>query len=138
MPVLLEVAGGTQDAADSVVKLEVVTYEDVGESPVAVVQEYQQVQCEEWEQCAGPGCNAMLRAGKWGVCNCCWKAGRRGRADDDVPGMVLCRGCGVHVKADGPGACKPCLRKECVVNGEVLSVNAVSYTHLTLPTILRV
>ena len=72
--------------------------------PPPVVEE------KKWELCMG-GCGAWLKAGGWGVCNGCYKRGHAGRAEECEPGFVLCRGCGVHVKASS-GACKPCVQKE--------------------------
>ena len=74
---------------------------------------------KKWELCMG-GCGAWLRAGGWGVCGGCYKKGHVGRTQECEPGIVFCRGCGVHVKAS-KGACKLCLQNECQASciGEV-------------------
>ena len=80
---------------------------------------------EEWETCMG-GCGALLKAGGWGVCNGCYKSGHKGRTEQCSDGFVLCRGCGVHVKAS-VGACKPCLKKERQADGNPVDAPAVGF-----------
>ena len=63
-----------------------------------------------WEKCVG-GCGVELKAGGWQVCKACYRNGVHGRAYDCEPGLSLCRGCGVHVKAS-VGICRPCKMKE--------------------------
>ena len=80
---------------------------------------------EEWETCMG-GCGTLLKAGGWGVCNGCYKSGHKGRTEQCSDGFVLCRGCGVHVKAS-VGACKPCLKKERQADGNPVDAPAVGF-----------
>ena len=50
-----------------------------------------------WELCMG-GCGSWLKAGRWGVCKACHRAGHAGREYPCDEGFVPCRGCGVQVK----------------------------------------
>ena len=83
---------------------------------VPEIKEYEQVQMEEacagteWEECSG-GCGVQLKAGRWGVCDRCYRTGVPARVHACEPGRIPCRGCGVHVKAS-VGICKPCAKKE--------------------------
>ena len=72
------------------------------------------------------GCGALLKGGGWGVCNGCYKSGHKGRTEQCSDGFVLCRGCGVHVKAS-VGACKPCLKKERQADGNPVEAPAVGF-----------
>ena len=73
------------------------------------------VEEKKWEECMC-GCGVWLKAGGWGVCSGCYRKGHKGRTEECSDGFVLCRGCGVHVKAS-VGACKPCLKIERQANG---------------------